>query len=73
MRRDAVQAGGTAVTELHVEGGARVNGLLMQFRADLLGIPVLRPKVTETTALDSACLAGLATGFYAHTSELGAL
>jgi glycerol kinase len=50
-----------------------VNDLLMQFQADLLGIPVVRPKVTETTALGAAYLAGLATGVYAGLDELGAL
>jgi glycerol kinase len=73
MSRDAVAAGGMAVTELRVDGGACVNNLLMQFQADLLGIPVVRPKVTETTALGAAYLAGLATGVYANTTELGAL
>ena len=51
MARDAQQAGAAAVTELRVDGGACVNDLLMQFQADLLGISVLRPQVTETTAL----------------------
>ena len=52
------------VDELRVDGGASVNDLLMQFQADLLGIPVVRPKVVETTALGAAYLAGLATGVY---------
>jgi glycerol kinase len=66
MASDAVAAGGGApVTELRVDGGACVNDLLMQFQADLLGIPVVRPQVTETTALGAAYLAGLATGVYA--------
>jgi len=73
MSRDALQAGGTAVTELRVDGGASVNNLLMQFQADLLGIPVLRPAVIETTALGAAYLAGLATGVYQSTDELSAL
>ena len=51
-------------TELRVDGGAAVNDMLMQFQADLLGIPVLRPAVTETTALGAAYLAGLAVGFW---------
>jgi glycerol kinase len=50
--------------ELRVDGGAAANDLLMQFQADLLGIPVLRPAVLETTALGAAYLAGLATGFW---------
>ncbi|TXH91240.1 MAG: glycerol kinase GlpK [Rhodoferax sp.] len=70
MSRDAVQAGAMAVTELRVDGGACVNDLLMQFQADLLGIPVVRPQVTETTALGAAYLAGLATGVYSGTAEL---
>jgi glycerol kinase len=49
---------------LRVDGGAAVNDLLMQFQADLLGVPVVRPRVTETTALGAAYLAGLATGFW---------
>jgi glycerol kinase len=61
------------VAELRVDGGACVNDLLMQFQADLLGIPVVRPQVTETTALGAAYLAGLAAGVYASTDELAAL
>jgi glycerol kinase len=52
------------VTELRVDGGACVNNLLMQFQADLLGIPVVRPQVIETTALGAAYLAGLACGVF---------
>jgi glycerol kinase len=70
MSRDAVQAGGVPLTELRVDGGACVNDLLMQFQADVLGIPVVRPAVVETTALGAAYLAGLATGVYRHTDEL---
>jgi len=73
MSRDAVQAGGTAVAELRVDGGACVNDLLMQFQADLLGIPVVRPAVIETTALGAAYLAGLATGVYRSTDEISTL
>jgi len=73
MSRDAVQAGGAPVAELRVDGGACVNDLLMQFQADLLGIPVIRPAVTETTALGAAFLAGLSTGVYASTDELSDL
>ncbi len=61
------------VAELRVDGGACVNDLLMQFQADLLGIPVVRPQVTETTALGAAYLAGLATGVYANLEQLAAL
>ncbi len=73
MGRDAEAAGGHPVTELRVDGGACVNDLLMQFQADLLGVPVVRPAVVETTALGAAYLAGLATGVYASTDELGHL
>jgi glycerol kinase len=73
MSRDAVAAGAAAVAELRVDGGACVNDLLMQFQADLLGIPVVRPAVTETTALGAAYLAGLATGVYTSTDELSNL
>ena len=72
MAADAVAAGGTAPHELRVDGGACVNDLLMQFQADLLGIPVLRPMVTETTALGAAYLAGLAAGMYSGLDELAA-
>jgi glycerol kinase len=57
---------------LRVDGGAAVNDLMMQFQADLLGVPVVRPRVTETTALGAAYLAGLATGFWAGPDELRA-
>jgi glycerol kinase len=73
MSRDAVAAGGVPVSELRVDGGACVNDLLMQFQADLLGIPVVRPAVIETTALGAAYLAGLHTGVYAGRDELSAL
>ncbi|KAB0576712.1 glycerol kinase GlpK [Ideonella dechloratans] len=64
MSQDVVAAGGERVSELRVDGGASVNDLLMQFQADLLGIPVVRPAVVETTALGAAYLAGLATGVW---------
>jgi len=70
MSRDAVAAGGRPVAELRVDGGACVNDLLMQFQADLLGIPVVRPRVIETTALGAAYLAGLACGLYRSLDEL---
>ncbi|NDC61656.1 MAG: glycerol kinase [Betaproteobacteria bacterium] len=66
MNRDAAQP----VTELRVDGGACVNDLLMQFQADLLGIPVLRPEVIETTALGAAYLAGLSADIYQSPDEL---
>ena len=55
---------GIPLTELRVDGGAATNNTLMQFQADLLGVPVVRPAVTETTALGAAYLAGLAVGFW---------
>ncbi|WP_294639435.1 glycerol kinase GlpK [uncultured Aquabacterium sp.] len=72
MSRDAVARGGAPVSELRVDGGACVNNLLMQIQADLLGIPVVRPKVIETTALGAAYLAGLHTGVYKDLAELEA-
>jgi glycerol kinase len=60
MRRDS----GDAVQELRVDGGAATNDSLMQFQADILGVPVVRPAVTETTAFGAAHLAGLAVGFW---------
>ena len=61
---------GAPLNALRVDGGAAVNDLLMQFQADVLGVPVVRPQVTETTALGAAYLAGLATGFWGSTEEL---
>ncbi|MGO8758087.1 MAG: glycerol kinase GlpK [Terracidiphilus sp.] len=61
---------GAGLTALRVDGGAAVNDLLMQFQADVLGVPVVRPRVTETTALGAAYLAGLATGFWASPDAL---
>jgi glycerol kinase len=69
----AMSSTSTPPTELRVDGGASVNDLLMQFQADLLGIPVLRPTVTETTALGAAFLAGLAVGVYRDQGQLSAL
>ncbi|TDS83201.1 glycerol kinase GlpK [Comamonas sp. JUb58] len=73
MSLDAVANGGQPVSELRVDGGASVNNLLMQFQADLLGIPVVRPACVETTALGAAYLAGLTTGIYQNSEELSAL
>jgi glycerol kinase len=64
---------GLALTELRVDGGATASNLLMQMQADLLGVPVVRPKVTETTALGAAYLAGLATAFWRDEGEIAAL
>jgi glycerol kinase len=65
-----MQADARPITELRVDGGATANNLLMQIQADLLGVPVVRPKVTETTALGAAYLAGLAVGFWSSLDEL---
>src|SRR5206468_5854273 len=62
---DAMHAdSGIALTELRVDGGASADNMLMQIQADMLGVPVVRPAVTETTALGAAYLAGLAVGFW---------
>jgi glycerol kinase len=68
MEKDA----GVALTELRVDGGATANQLLMQFQADLLGVPVVRPEVLETTALGAAYLAGLAVGYWKDAAEIRA-
>jgi glycerol kinase len=72
MQQDSVAGTGTKLPALRVDGGAAVNDLMMQFQADVLGVPVLRPQVTETTALGAAYLAGLATDFWGGESELRA-
>jgi glycerol kinase len=66
MRADA----GIPLTELRADGGAATNDTLLQFQADLLGVPVLRPKITETTALGAAYLAGLGVGYWTSPDEL---
>ena len=72
--RDVVEAmsreSGIELRELRADGGAVANRFLMQFQADLLGVPVEVPVITETTALGAACLAGLAVGFWASREEL---
>jgi len=72
--RDVVSAmtadSGLALEGLRVDGGAVVNNFLMQFQADILGVPVQRPAITETTALGAAYLAGLATGFWTSQAEI---
>jgi len=73
MNADAARAGTQSVQELRVDGGACVNNLLMQLQADLLGIPVLRPRVVETTAWGAAALAGLGVGLYGGLDELESL
>ncbi|RYY21905.1 MAG: glycerol kinase [Chitinophagaceae bacterium] len=61
---------GISIKELRVDGGATINNLLMQFQSDILGVPVIRPKVTETTALGAAYLAGLAIGYWDSIPEI---
>lgn len=74
--RDVVEAmqrdSGVVLKELRVDGGAVANNFLCQFQADILGVPVLRPAVTETTALGAAYLAGLAVGFWKDQEEITA-
>jgi glycerol kinase len=69
MQKDS----GERLSELRVDGGAASNNLLLQFQADLLGVPVVRPRITETTALGAAYLAGLAVGFWQDETELETL
>ena len=61
---------GVAIPELRVDGGATVNNLLMQTQSDLLNISVVRPEITETTALGAAYLAGLGVGFWSNTADI---
>jgi glycerol kinase len=68
MQRDS----GVTLSELRVDGGASHNNLMMQFQADILGVPVVRPKITETTALGAAYLAGLAIGYWSSGDDLRA-
>ena len=65
-----VSDSGIALRELRVDGGASRNNMLMQMQADFLGVPVVRPRITETTALGAAYLAGLATGFWSGADEV---
>ncbi len=69
MQRDS----GTPLAELRVDGGASANDALMQFQADILGIPIVRPAVTETTALGAAYLAGMAVKFWRDASEIASM
>ena len=66
MEKDA----GVKLSELKVDGGASRNNLMMQFQADVLGASVIRPKVTETTAMGAAYLAGLAVGYWSSVDEI---
>jgi glycerol kinase len=67
-----VQDSGLGLTELRVDGGAAANNLLCQFQANLLDIPIRRPKVLESTALGAAYLAGLAVGYWEDREEISA-
>ena len=64
---------GVAMNELRVDGGASVNNLLMQFQADIMQVPVVRPEVIETTALGAAYLAGLAVGFWSGIDQISSV
>jgi glycerol kinase len=68
MQKDSA----TPLRELRVDGGAARNNLLMQFQSDILGVPVVRPEVTETTALGAGYLAGLGVGYWASQEEIAA-
>ncbi|MCD7738251.1 MAG: glycerol kinase, partial [Lachnospiraceae bacterium] len=72
--RDIVEAmekdSGIAMTTLKVDGGAVRNNLLMQFQSDILNVPVIRPRISETTALGAAYMAGLAVGFWKNKEEV---
>jgi len=70
--RDALGRGGDLLSELKVDGGMTANALLMQFQADVVGVPVVRPRVAETTALGAAYAAGLAVGFWSSPQEVRA-
>ena len=74
--RDVAEAmeadSGIKLTSLKTDGGMVANELLMQFQADILDVPVVRPKVTETTALGAAYAAGLAVGYWRNTDDLRA-
>jgi glycerol kinase len=61
---------GIILKELRVDGGATANDALMQFQSDILGVPVIRPTVTETTALGAAYLAGLGTGYWTSVEDI---
>jgi glycerol kinase len=66
------QDSGTRLKELRVDGGAVGNAFLMQFQADILGVPIEVPLLTETTSCGAAYLAGLAVGFWKNTEEIAA-
>lgn len=67
-----IKDSGIPITEMRVDGGAAKNNFLMQFQSDILNIEIKRPKVSETTALGAAYLAGLATGFWESIEDIKA-
>jgi glycerol kinase len=67
MRKDI---GGDGLSELRVDGGASVNDGLLQYQADIMQLPVVRPRITETTALGAAYLAGLAVGVWTQRDQI---
>ena len=73
FRAMVADRGHHAPKHMNVDGGASANGFMMQFQADILGVPVIRPVVLETTALGAALLAGIGTGVYASKEEAAAM
>ena len=69
MQQDA----GISIEELRVDGGASANDLLMQFQADIMKTPVVRPQMTETTSMGAAYLAGLAVGFWQDLDQIASI
>lgn len=65
-----VKDSGVEITELRADGGMTINELLMQFQSDILDVPVVRPKIIETTALGAAYAAGLAVGYWKSTHDI---
>ncbi len=65
-----VKDSGVEITELRADGGMTINELLMQFQSDILDVPVVRPKIIETTALGAAYAAGLAVGYWKSTKDI---
>ncbi|UQN07571.1 glycerol kinase GlpK [Deinococcus sp. QL22] len=72
MEQDVSSQGSPALSELRVDGGGSRNDLMMQLQADIVGVPVVRPRITETTALGAAYLAGLAVGYWQDAEEIAA-
>ncbi len=70
MLEAMVKDSGVEITELRADGGMTINELLMQFQSDILDVPVVRPKIIETTALGAAYAAGLAVGYWKSTNDI---